>query len=96
MPGIVAFPTVVEEALKEFGGLFANAPERRHFGEYLTGLLVAARKNVSAINAEFVDTTDQSCLDRWITQVPWDEKQLNEHRLDWLQSTPRRAIRRAG
>ena len=44
MPGIVDFPTVVEDAVAEFGSLFANAPERRHFGEYLTGLMVAERK----------------------------------------------------
>ena len=88
MPGIVAFPTVVEEAVAEFGGLFANAPERRHFAEYVTGLMVAERKNVSAINAEFVDTTDQSCLNRWITQVRWDGKWLNERRLEWLQDRP--------
>ena len=56
--------------------------------EYLTGLMVADRKNVSAINAEFADTTDQSCLNRWITQVPWDAEQLNEHRLAWLQGHP--------
>ena len=85
MPGIIAFPTVVKKALEVFGGLFANAPERRHFGEYLTGLLVSERKNVSAINGKFVETTDQSCLNRWITQVPWDEMRLNEQRLDWLQ-----------
>ena len=88
MPGIVAFPTVVEEAVAEFGGIFANAPERRHFAEYVTGLMVAERKNVSAINAEFVDTTDQSCLNRWITQVRWDGKWLNERRLEWLQDRP--------
>ena len=88
MPGIVAFPTVVEEAVAEFGGIFANAPERRHFAEYVTGLMVAERKNVSAINAEFVETTDQSCLNRWITQVRWDGKWLNEHRLEWLQDRP--------
>ena len=88
MPGIVDFPTVVEEAVAEFGGLFANAPERRHFGEYLTGLMVAERKHVSAINAEFVETTDQSCLNRWITQVRWDGNWLNEHRLEWLQEHP--------
>ena len=88
MPGIVAFPTVVEEAVEEFGWLFANTPERWHLAEYLTGLMVADRKNVSAINAEFADTTDQSCLNRWITQVPWDAEQLNEHRLAWLQGHP--------
>ena len=88
MPGIVDFPTVVEDAVAEFGGLFANAPERRHFAEYLTGLMVAECKNVSAINAEFVETTDQSCLNRWITQVRWDGKWLNEHRLESLQERP--------
>ncbi len=87
MPGIVDFPTVVEDAVAEFGGIFANAPERRHFAAYLTGM-VAERKNVSAINAEFVETTDQSCLNRWITQVRWDGKWLNEHRLEWLQERP--------
>lgn len=88
MPGIVAFPTVVEQALQEFGSVFANEPERVHFGEYLTGLLVASRKNVSGINAEFAVTTDQSCLNRWITEVAWDVRQLNQRRLDWLQQDP--------
>jgi len=42
MPGIIEYPTVVEQALKEFGEEFANEPERRHFAEYLTGLLVCS------------------------------------------------------
>ncbi len=55
--------------------MFANTPERWHFAEVLTGLMVAERKNGSAINTEFAQTTDQSCLNRWITQVPWDVEQ---------------------
>ena len=47
--------------------------------------MVAERKNVSAIKAEFAQATDQSYLNRWITQVLWDVEQLNEHRLAWLQ-----------
>ena len=85
MPGIVEFPTIVQQAAQQFGAVFANQPERRHFAEYLTGLLVAAKKNVSGINAEFAATTDQSCLNRWITEVAWDEVALNRHRLAWLQ-----------
>ena len=88
MPAIVEFPTVVQEALAQFGHIFANEPERVHFAEYLTGLLVAGRKNVSAINREFVDTTDQSCLNRWLTEVGWDVQRLNQRRLDWLQEEP--------
>src|SRR5438132_418463 len=45
MAGIVEFPQVVEEALRDFGDLLPNEPQRRHFAEYLTGLYVAARKH---------------------------------------------------
>jgi DDE superfamily endonuclease len=88
MPAIVEFPTLVEAAVQEFGAVFANEPERRHFAEYLTGLLVAERKTVSGINREFAVTTEQSCLNRWITEVDWDVAKLNEQRLAWLQRDP--------
>ena len=41
MPGIVALPQVVQEAMHEFADLFACEPQRRHFGEDLTGLMSA-------------------------------------------------------
>ena len=88
MPAIVEFPTVVREALDEFGPFFANDPERRHLAEYLTGLIIAHKKNVSAINREFAYTTDQSCLNRWITETAWDEEAFNQQRLAWLQKSP--------
>jgi hypothetical protein len=88
MPAIIEFPTLVQHAVEQFGAVFVNEPERRHFAEYLTGLLVAEKKTVSGINAEFAQTTDQSCLNRWITEVDWDAAQLNRQRLAWLQETP--------
>lgn len=88
MPGIIEFPTIVEQALKDFGDLFGNEPARRHLAEYLTGLLVAERKTVNGINSEFAVTTDQSCLNRWITEAGWDPQALNLRRLAWLQRFP--------
>jgi hypothetical protein len=88
MPGIIEFPTLVQQAVEQFGSLFANEPERRHFAEYLTGLLVAEKKNVAGINGEFAQTTDQSCLNRWITEVAWDASKLNRQRLKGLQHDP--------
>src|ERR1051325_2085679 len=88
MPAIVEFPTVVQEVVEQFGAAFANAPERIHFAEYLTGLLVAEKKNVCGMNREFAVITDQSCLNRWLTVVEWDEKQLNRDPLAWLQQEP--------
>jgi hypothetical protein len=88
MPAIVEFPTVVQNLLAPYHDLFANEPERRHFAEYLTGLYIAERKTVSGINREFAVTTDQSCLNRWLTEVRWDEPALNQRRLDLLQQDP--------
>ena len=43
---------------------------------------------VSGINREFALTTDQSCLNRWLTEVEWDVTALNDRRLAWLQQAP--------
>jgi hypothetical protein len=88
MAGIIDFPQVVQEALREFGDLFPNEPQRRHFAEYVTGLYVAERKNVCGINGEFAQTTDQSCLNRFLTAADWDVTRLNQRRLDFLQQDP--------
>jgi hypothetical protein len=89
MPTIVDFPTVVKDALAIFGDVFDTEPARHHFAEYLTGLMVAEHKTVSGINRAFAVTTDQSCLNRWLTEVEWDVKALNDRRLEWLQGEPK-------
>jgi uncharacterized protein YndB with AHSA1/START domain len=88
MPGIIEFPQVVQDALAQFGDLFENEPQRRHFAEYLTGLIIAERKTVLGIHDEFARTTDQSCLNRFLTEAPWDVEDLNRRRLDLLQKDP--------
>jgi hypothetical protein len=88
MPTIVDFPTIVQEALTVFGSVFETEAARRHFAEYLTGLIVAENKTVRGINREFALTTDQSCLNRWLTEVEWDVTAVNDRRLAWLQQAP--------
>lgn len=88
MPAIVQYPSIVREAVAAWGGVFANAPERAHLAEYLTGLMTARRKNVSAISREFAPGPDQSCLNRWLTAVEWDEHALNRARLESMQHDP--------
>ena len=88
MATMVDFATGVKDALDIFGDLFANEPARRHFAESLPGLITAENKTVSGINREWVVTTDQSCLNRWLTEVSWDTKAFNDRRLEWLQRDP--------
>jgi hypothetical protein len=89
MPTSVDLPTIVKDAVDIFGDLLTNEPERRHVAAYLTGLMIAENKTVSGITREFVVTTDQSCLHRWLTEVQWDVKALNDRRLEWLQGDPK-------
>src|SRR3978361_551681 len=84
-PGIIEFPKLVQDALAQYGDLFANECQRRHFAEYLTGLFVAERKTVLGIHGEFAQTTDQSCLNRYLTDATWDAQALNDRRLESLQ-----------
>lgn len=93
MPAIVEFPQVVRDAVEQFRDLFVCDPQRRHLAEYLTGLMVAANKTVTGINGEFVDITDPSCLNRFLTEVEWDEKALNERRLELLQRDSTETLR---
>jgi hypothetical protein len=88
MPGIIEFPKLIQDALTQYGDLFANECQRRHFAEYLTGLIVAERKTVLGIHHEFADTTDQSCLNRFLTDASWDVAALNQRRLERLQKDP--------
>src|SRR3954469_11872398 len=70
MPGIIEYPKLVQDALARYADLFENECQRRHFAEYLTGLFVAERKTVLGIHDEFARTTDQSCLNRFLTEAP--------------------------
>jgi hypothetical protein len=88
MPGIIEFPKLVQDALAQYADLFANECQRRHFAEYLTGLFVADRKTVLGIHDEFADTTDQSCLNRYLTDAKWDVTAINLRRLERLQEDP--------
>lgn len=88
MAGIIEFPQVVQATLQDFGDLFANEAQRRHFAEYLTGLYVADRKTVTGINAQFARAGDPSCLNRFLHLEAWDVQALNTRRLELLQQDP--------
>ncbi len=79
--GVAPAPGIVGD---QSGDLFASEPQRRHFGEYLTGLMIAERQTVLGIHREFADISDQSCLNRFITEVGWDVQALNSRRIDLL------------
>ena len=84
---IVKPPTVVQHAMDEFiAKLFINQPQRNHLANYLTGLMICPNKTIAGMTSEQPNASDQSCLNRFLTEVDWDAQQLNEERIRWLQN----------
>jgi hypothetical protein len=83
---IMTPPEIVQKALEEFlAPLFKNEPQRRHLANYLTGLMLSDNKTVAGMTDEMPNASDQSCLNRFLTEVDWDECAMNQARIDWLQ-----------
>lgn len=78
---IVQFPHIILDNLAHFAAVFQTAEQRQHFCEYVTGLMVGEKATVQAINALFLNRNDQSALNKFLTQAPWDEEELNRQRV---------------
>jgi hypothetical protein len=89
---ILDFPNVVTRYAVHFDPLFANAQQQRHFREYVSGLILADQATVEQINNLFVESNDQSALNKYLTLAPWDEQALNARRLQ----LERESLQRAG
>ncbi len=83
---LVSIPEIVERYAPYFKDSF-SPEEYEHFKKYLSGLIVSENKTVEAINRLFVlDLKDQSSLNRFLTASNYDTKELNQERLNLLNS----------
>ena len=78
---IVEFPNIVVKNLSHFAPVFTTEEQKKHFCEYVTGLIVGDKATVTAINDLFLNKNDQSSLNKFITQANWDEVVLNQRRI---------------
>ncbi len=67
-------------SLSKFRTLF-NKPCFNHFVRYIHGLVVSDKKTINSINKDFMNSKNQSSLNRFLTKYKWDENKLNELRL---------------
>jgi hypothetical protein len=80
---IISPPKLVQETLDEiFAPLFQNAPQRKHLANYTTGLMIFPNKTVAGMTYEMPNASDQSCLNRFLTEVDWDAQAMNEKRIE--------------
>jgi len=79
---------VLAGLLEEFRPCFSK-PQFRNFSTYTLGLMACeGKKNVDAINRCFLKAKDQSSLNRFLTQSPWNLQKLEEKRLSLARRLP--------
>lgn len=93
---LVEFPELVQHYAPYFEAVFS--PEAFvEFERYISGLMVSENKTVEGINRLFVhDPRDQSSLNRWLTESPFDLNALNAARLRLLESLPGTQLKSQG
>lgn len=90
---IVQFPRIIADSLAYFASVFETEEQRKHFCEYVTGLIAGDKATISAINALFLNKNDQSSLNKFVTQARWSEEELNFLRVQFeLRRLYRRPI----
>lgn len=92
---ITAHPSIVEKYAEYFSEYFNN-PALEHFKTYLTGLMTSEKTTVSAISRRVVSGKNQPSLNRFLTQSPWDRREVNDARIGILKTDPRLKPKRAG
>lgn len=81
---IADYPSIVEDFLPKVKETFSK-PQTKNFARYLTGLMICDKKNVTAMNNAFVGHNDQSALNNWLTDSPWDNEKLDKARKNLAQ-----------
>jgi hypothetical protein len=84
---IVRPPEIVQHAVGEIlAPLFNNTARRKHLANYTTGLMISENKPVAGMTNEMPNASGQSCLNRILNEVDWDEAAMNGTRIGWLQN----------
>jgi len=88
---------IVEQQAAWFDPVFTTGEQRKHFREYVTGLIAGDKVTVTAINNLFLGHNDQSALNRFLTLSEWDEADLNRRRVQMeLARLHRRPVNASG
>lgn len=82
----VRIPEKLSDVFSSFSSVFYNDPQRKHFAEYVLGLLASGNKTVTGIRNFHAHSKDASALNRFLTEAKWSENELNLQRLAWTQS----------
>ena len=81
---VVAFPSYIEEMCSEFDSVFQQNRQMAQFKRLLTGFTVADKCTITHMNGLHIEHTNQSNLNRFLTQSDWDIDRVNQIRFGMI------------
>jgi len=89
---IVAFPTYIEEMSTEFAGLFRQGRQLNQFKRVVTAFPLAERCTIAHMNGLFTHHTNQSNLNRLVTESRWKIEDIIRIKIDMLNRVEGKGI----
>jgi hypothetical protein len=81
---IVGFPSYVEELCVDFTHIFNQERQFIHFIQLMAAYVNAERNTIAHMNGLFTFHSNQSNLNRFITNANWDEFALNSMKINMI------------
>lgn len=81
---ITEIPPSIVDGLRPYRDLFPRVETFVHLMEYATGLVVLEKPSIRRLSECLIYDVDQSCINKMMTQSPWDGNAVNERRLELI------------
>lgn len=81
---VVSFPAYIEELSSEFESVFQQNRQMTQFKRLLTGFTVADKRTITHMNGLHIEHTNQSNLNRFLTQSNWEIDRVNQIRFGMI------------
>lgn len=89
---IIEFPSYIEEMSADFTHLFKQERQVKQFKRLMTGFTIADKKTIAHINGLFTFHTNQSNLNRFVTQTDWDIDDMNRIKIKMINKIENEGI----
>jgi len=74
---ITEFPIYIDEMCEDFKLLFPHKRRFHQFKRLMTGFALLEKHTIANMNSFFVEHTNQSNLNRFITHPKWNDFEIN-------------------
>ncbi len=83
---IAEYPSYISEMCGDFEYLFQQERQFLQFKRLMTSFVLPEKHTIANMNGFFIDHTDQSNLNRFVTHSSWDALKVNQKKIEMINS----------